>query len=83
MQSMNSMDSPNNKIFSRSRIANILSAITILWTLGLWSYILFQELDGQPIMLSEANGTLLLTVMSLISGMCGFALKHIYDECGR
>ena len=71
------------KYFNKRRVSNILAAIIIVWCLALWTYVFIDELDGTPVILSDTNGTLLLTVVGILSSMSGFALKHLFDACGE
>ena len=71
------MDNPNNLIFSRSRIANIMAAVMIIWCLVLWTYIVFSIIDNT--FTNIENKDLLLTMLAVLSGVSGFATKHLLD----
>ena len=71
------MDNPNNLIFSRSRIANVMAAIMIIWCLALWTHILFAVINNTYTDIQ--NKDLLHTMLSILSGVAGFATKHLLD----
>jgi len=56
------------KIFTKARIANIMSAVVIMWG--------FLYFTG-----GLNNGTDSGSSSEVIAGMMGFAAKHLWDAC--
>ena len=69
------------KYFSKRRIANIISAVVILWVLFLWSHVIFAIIDGTFTDITHKE--LLLAMIGLLNGIAGWCAKHLWDTCGE
>jgi len=64
------------KIFTKERVANIVSAVVIIWTLWLWTDLLFKVYVVQGSINDVA-----LTILAMWNVITGFAAKHLFDQC--
>ncbi len=75
------MDDPNNKIFRRTRVANVMAGIMIIinfWFIGWVFYETFSN-GGIP----ESNKDMILALIATTSMIGGYALKYLFDPpCG-
>ena len=70
------------RYFNKRRIANIISAVVILWCFILWSSIIYSILDNSYVDITHKD--LLLTMLAVLSGASGYCLKHLMEvECGN
>jgi len=61
------------KYFTKARIANIMSAVVIAWTLWMWTTIVIAYSNAE--MISDVT----LTILGMWNVIAGFAAKHLWD----
>ena len=64
------------KIFTKERVANIMAAVVIMWTLWLWTEFMFRVFT-----LQEEVNVVALTILAMWNVIAGFASKHLWDSC--
>lgn len=67
------------RIFSKRRIANVIAGSVIIWTMLIWTQIVGSMMDGS--FSQNTDNELLLTMVGILNGVCGYAIKHLFDSC--
>lgn len=76
-------------IFTKLRIANVTAASVILWSFGIWTYLILKATEG-AIVYNPTSGLLEITpvfalvvsILSMMNAFIGFAAKYLWDGCG-
>ena len=61
--------------FHKQRIANIMAAAVIFWTMCQWSFIIYTMTQGQQTVSAE-----IMAIVAMFSTIAGFAAKHLWDS---
>ncbi len=71
-------DSSANRIFSKSRIANVMSAIMILSCIWFIAWVMLETFTGGGIV--DAHKDMILALIATTSMIGGFALRYLFEE---
>ena len=70
-------NAPKPKIFTKARVGNIMAAVTIMWTLWLWTDVIMMYSNTPNIDISDVT----LTILAMWNVIAGIAAKHLWDNC--
>ena len=64
------------KIFTKERVGNVLAGVVVIWTLWIWSQVLFSLL-----MVKEPVGDVVLVILAMWNVLVGMAVRQIWGSC--
>ncbi len=71
-------DSPRNRVFNKSRVANVMSAVMILVALAFIGWIIHESIVNGGI--PDHSKDMVLALVGTTSMIAGFALRFLFEE---
>ena len=77
----------------KRRVANFMAGLFIIWTLSIWTWIIYVIMQGQLTVTTADDGSLLIalnpavaivtSILAMLNVALGMAIKHLWDTASH